>query len=520
MRKIILALFFLGLFATTASAQKEFASIELQMRNAEDLVTVADDEGYVCVYFFQGGNLNFRLLSPTGKQVAQHEVPYRFSQDPQILGTRVTDEEFIFYSRHVNGRREYVRPFAINRQTGAFRSIQDQLLKTDRNFTFIGGFGDKEHFYMLYTDRKYNLHLFRDSDAEVAQLERRTFEDKMPRARDRDARLADLIYVYPDMEQSVFTGHHRSKIYARGDKIYMIFDGYQLKGEKNKATTEILTLDWNTNQTDYRTLPFIEQKNEPVFNSFLFENTLFRVQLEKEEMKLMAFDFTTLQPKKEYNYQGEEEITIKATPVLQRGAKSLFSSDKTIIEKTSKVMKKLASGVPAITVDNFTDNSIQLTIGSYEAPQRSNMYNDATRMVQTPSRYIQTSRGLMLIPGRWVPAYSVPNYYLNSPYYSRYFYDPYRRNNAMQPVGPGTSTYFRAVLDGDNLEKVSIDKDMVPLPERIMAFEEELKPEPDFKTMYRYGDKLHYAYYDRRNRTFRIMEFALGDKPQEQNQQQ
>ncbi|WP_347157440.1 hypothetical protein [Pontibacter chitinilyticus] len=519
MRKSILTLLFLGLFATMASAQKEFANLDLPLRHPEDLVTVADGDGNVCIYFFQNGKLNFSLLGPNGQQLAQHEIPYRFSQDPQVLGTRVTDDEFVFYSRYTNGRHEYVRPFAINRNTGAFRSLQDQELDIKRGETFVGGFGNDNHFYMLYTDKKDNLYLYRDAEDDMAHLDLQVFKPDMPKVRDRYGRLADLIYVHPDLERTVYTGYHRSKIYTHGDQVYLVFDGYDLKGKGNKATTEILTLDWNTGKTSYRTLPEIVQKKGPSFNSFLNDNILFRVHLERDQLNLTAYDFNTLQPLKEYNYSGDEEITIKSTPVRQRGTKGLFSSDNTVIEKTSKVMKNLASGVPAITVDKFSDNSIQLTIGSYQPPSDGrNGDQDYSRLVRTPDRYYQTRRGLVMIPGRWTPAYTIPSYYLNSPYYSRYFYDPMGQKSNF-PTGPGVSTYFRSILDSNSLAKVESEKAPVLLQDKLEKYEDDLKQEPEYQTVYRYGDKLHYGYYDRKSKTFRIVEFSQNQEEPQPSQQ-
>lgn len=509
MYKLFLTFFFVSAFATVASAQEEFAALELPMSRAEDLVSVADKNGYVAIYYYQSGNLNFALVSPTGEQLAKHEIPYRMSQDPQLLGTRVTDNEFIFYSRHTSGRKEFIQPFAINRRSGAFRSLQETQLKVDRNTSFLGGFGDNANFYLLYTDRDNNLHLYRDSE-EIGMFEQKTFETDMPRTRDRYARENDLIFVHPDLERSVFTGHHRSKIYLQGDKIYMIFDGYSLRGKKSdEVTTEILTLNWNTGEDSYRTLPVIEQRRDISFNSFLHNNTLFRVNLEKDMFHLTAFDFNSLQPVKEYKYGNEEEIAIKSTPVQQRGAGGLFSPDSKVIEKTSKVMKSLANGVPAITVDTFNDSTLQLTIGSYLPPSDNSRATDRNRMIRTPDQYVSTSRGLMMIPGRWVPAYRIPSYYLSSPFYSRHFYDPYGQGGSYAPSGPGTSTYFRAVLDADNLTKVEQDeKAVVVLQDKVDAFEQDLKPTPSHMTVYRYGDNLHYGYYDRKSRTYRIVEFT------------
>lgn len=513
MRKLLLSLLLAGAFATVANAQQEFANIELPMNRAEDLVTVADDAGNVAMYFYQSGDLNFVLLSPTGQKLAQHQIPYRSANMPQILGSRVTADEFIFYSRYTNGRRQYVRPFALNRKTGAFRSLQDVQLKLERNVDFVGGFADQEHFYMLYTDRDENLHLYRDSDSNVSTMEHKVFaSEEMPRARDRYGRLAGMIYVHPDLERNVFTGHHRSKIYSDGDKLHMIFDGYYLRGKKSDdTTTEILTLDWNTGKTRYRTLPTIDQGRTPSFNSFLHQGKLFRVNIEKDSFKLVAYDFDSLQPLKEYAYAENEDIAIKSTPVHQRGAGGLFSSDNDIIEKQDKVMKNLASGVPAIAVDTRSDSTLQLTIGSYKAPAERNNSQDRSRMVRTPDRYVRTNRGLMLIPGRWTPAYNIPRYYLNSPYYSRFFYDPYGQGSNL-PSGPGISTYFHSILNANTLSKVEQEGTAEVLQERVTQFEDALKPEPEFQTVYRYGDKLHYGYYDRKSRTFRILEFAHGQQ--------
>lgn len=509
MRYIFLALLLLGFAAPEARAQQEFASLELPLRNAEDLVSVADGDGNVCLYFFQGGKLHFSLVDAKGHTVATQEIPYRNNQQPQVLGTRVTDTEFVFYSRFVNGSKEFVRSFAVNRYSGGFRSLPDIPMRRDRNEFFVGAFADAAHFYMIYSDKKDNLILHRELDENY--YEKKTFQlADLPRTRTRNERQQELIFVHPDLERTVFAGQHRSKIYTRGDKLYLVFDGFSLRGKKKELTTEILTLDWPSGQTEYRTLPALANKNEANFNSFLFDNTLFRVQLEKDEFKLTAYNFSTLQPVKEYKYSADQNIDIKATPVHQRGSGGLFSSGNNVIEKTSKVMRNLSTGRPAITVDAFNDSTLQLTIGSYLPPNRRNSQADPLRMVRTPDRYIQTSRGLYLMPGRWVPAYSLPYTYSMFPY-NRYYYDPFY-NRSGEPVGPGTSTYFRAVLDSETLDKASVatsDSAAATAQDKIEAYEEELKQVPEFKTLYRYGNnKLHYGYYDRRSKTFKILEFT------------
>ncbi|MCC9165227.1 hypothetical protein [Pontibacter harenae] len=505
MRKSILTLLFVGLFASLASAQKEFASIDLPIRRAQELVTVADDDGNVCVYFFQNGKIYFNLLSPSGEQIAAQEIPFRMNQEPQILGTRVSANSFIFYSRYISGRREYVRPFSIHRTQGTFKSHQDIELRLGRGEYFVGAFADTEHFYMLYSDKDANLHLYRDADD--VQMEKKTFTtEEMPRTRDRQERERELIFINPDMERTVFAGHHRSKIYSRGDKIHMVFDGFQTKGNSKNATTEILTLDWNSGKTNYRTLPAIEQKSEPKFNSFLHDNTLFRLQLDRDSLNLTAYDFASLKPIKEYSFGSEDDITLKATPVVKHGNQSFLSSDAKTIEG-NKVMKNLADGIPAVTVDAFNDSTIQLTIGSFLPPFTSNRNNNDSRMVRTPDRYVQTSRGLMMVPGRWTPAYMVPSQYLNSPFYSRYFYDPYGQMGGADQ-GPGVSTYFRAVLDSKTLAAQDTSAASAILQHKLEQYEQELKPTPDYKTLYRYGNRLHYGYFDRKEKAFKIVEFA------------
>lgn len=509
MRYILLALLLLGFTASEVRAQQEFANLDLPIRRAEDLVSVADGDGNVCLYFFQGGKLNFSLIDPKGQTVATQEIPYRNNQQPQVLGTRVTDTEFVFYSRYVNGNKEFVRPFAVNRYSGAFRSLPDVPIRKERNDTFTGAFADANHFYMLYSDKKENLVFYRELDESYYEKKIFPMAD-LPRTRSRQERQNELIFVHPDLERTVFAGQHRSKIYTRGDKIHLVFDGFYMRGKSKETTTEILTLDWPSGQSDYRTLPALPYKTQSNFNSFLHENTLFRVLLDKDQFNLTAYDFSTLKPIKEYNYTAEQVIDIKATPVHQRGSAALFSSGNSVIEKTSKVMRSLSNGRPAITVDAFNDSTLQLTIGSYQPPSRRNTNGDPTRLVRTPDRLVQTSRGMYLMPGRWVPAYMLPYSYSMFPY-NRYYYDPFFTRTG-EPVGPGTSTYFRAVLDSETLDKATVatnDSIAATVQDQIEAYEEELKQTPEHKTLYRYGNnKLHYGYFDKRSKTFKILEFT------------
>src|SRR5690606_36031238 len=127
-------------------------------------------------------------------------------------------------------------------------SLQDVELDKERNTYFVGAFADDDHFYMLYTDRKERLHLYRSSDEMqgLARMDYQLFDPKLPATRVRNARMTDLVYVHPDMEQTVLAGYHQGKIYTRNGNVLVIFDGYSLKGSKKEATTELLTLNWDT----------------------------------------------------------------------------------------------------------------------------------------------------------------------------------------------------------------------------------------------------------------------------------
>jgi transcription-repair coupling factor (superfamily II helicase) len=63
----------------------------------------------------------------------------------------------------------------------------------------------------------------------------------------------------------------------------------------------------------------------------------------------------------------------------------------------------------------------------------------------------------------------------------------------------------RAVLDRETLNKVASDSTAATVQDKIEAYEEELKQAPDYKTLYRYGNKLHYGYIDKRSKMFKIL---------------
>jgi hypothetical protein len=154
------------------------------------------------------------------------------------------------------------------------------------------------------------------------------------------------------------------------------------------------------------------------------------VQVTSKELVLDVHDLPTLKQLKNYTYGKDDELAIKSTPVLKRGAATIYDSNYKVVEKTSEVLRKMDKGTPAITVEETEANTLQLTIGSYVAPTPSGGYGGGMSMPMGGGT-IATPRGPVTIPATSM-AMATPGFYNQ---------------------GSGVSTYFKAFVNAATFTK-------------------------------------------------------------------
>lgn len=477
----------LGLVLPVAAlAQQEVATVLLSsfpipISSLENISPAIDEAGNMCLYldFKQANIINsaqFLTLSPEGQVLSKSTFQSEILNKPELLGALIQPKHFLFYQYSKLGSTYKIEPFLIDKATGAtipLPSLQPKLYKGSK---LVTSFVEQNEVYMLfYTKKENTLQVVRlNADNKLSVHTIATDIDNGP---SRFLRYGDVVYMDQKLSKTVFAGHHQKKVYLQHDKLYIVFDAFAYK-----ATTEILELNLTKNTSRLTKLHKLQGDQASEFNSYLFKDRVFRLQLSNSYLSLTVYDVNTQEQLKNYLYWKEDDLALKSTPVIKRGAATIYESDYKVLEKTTQVLRKMDKGKPAITVEDVGQNTLQLTIGSYMPP---NTGISGGMMMPTGGGTISTPNGTVTLPTTWM-------HMGGAGFYSH---------------GTGVSVHFKAFVDADTYEKVE-HVGLESLQDQVDEYEEELHRrsiKTGAKAIYRANGKGYFIYEDKNGQTLKLV---------------
>lgn len=157
---------------------------------------------------------------------------------------------------------------------------------------------------------------------------------------------------------------------AEKSKLYQIEN--QLVFSFDHRPNETLFIKINTDDFSKKVKRFNKPKfdSSPItfahHNSFLHDNIVYQLMISDQEMKFTAKQFLNKNLLKEITLNKTDSIRFKNGPIIQEGAaNALFADRVRKLEKTSKFLRKVASGKTGISV--YTNqNNLQIELGSYK----------------------------------------------------------------------------------------------------------------------------------------------------------
>ncbi|KXO00585.1 hypothetical protein LS48_04110 [Aequorivita aquimaris] len=262
-----------------------------------------------------------------------------------------------------------------------------------------------------------------------------------------------------------------NKLYQKDNLIYLtIEDDENLQTIFYKIDLDVLSME----QAIYE-YPKGRIWDFKKYNSFILDDKIFQLGINKDEMKIYVKNFEG-EILKEFYIEKNQPIKFKNSPIIQDGETFLPFVNHRELEETSQYLRKVSSGNIGIT--GYRDNNLyHLTIGGYIELNGGGM----GMMGGSYNTTISASGG--------VP--SVSTTYINPTFYS---YSTYSSTK---------STFFNTHLDADfNYVSKETSENIF---DRIKEFKKGLQYE-SAEDVFIHDDKVYFSYYNLKEKLLKIIE--------------
>jgi hypothetical protein len=358
-------------FAT--SAQQLFSVLPYE-DNVKILSSVSNTNGQRCLLAFNArkSTLYAWVIDSNGALLAQKTSDtFVHEAEPTIVGANAAGNTFRFYSLETNSSHngvyyyqgeQLLREIAVDLDRGAISQNNTALLTSGKHYKHIAAFSDNGINYALFYNKKVD-------SLQVSRYEN-LGQIKSGRFRVDNSYFNSKL----NLEQTYLaTGHEnplptkskaRVKAYVRDSKLYLIFDAPTAVTNLSAIEyTHIIKLDIDQQQASISKLPAAIYGNKHRFNSYLYQDVLFRFGLSKDSLTLRAYDLETLRPLISYKNSVRDAINLRAT----LGTSTYRDSRKKLGPETKAFLQSL-SGAPAIAAYTTSDSTLELSLGTFLTP--------------------------------------------------------------------------------------------------------------------------------------------------------
>jgi len=370
MRKGILLLIIVFCMTMAANAQQEITALNLTIQNPKDVYTVAQADKGLAFLFKTNKQYQTTILTDDFKE--QRKTVYKRNtadKKEELLGGFIDSIYAVFYFHHP--KSNILSQLKVNRVTG--EQLHEKFFVLQPKEQVLKGFQMDNKFYILTVMQyKNDLTVYTISphlasiQADMYNVEFPTFYGRISRKSDgtEEEKPVAIDAINPDAVYSIRTSHSDKKLYYQHGKIFLTFD--------DPDRTHLIEIDTEKKSSVYKKLNFTLERTSNISrqqgNSFIKDNTLYRVSMNPDQMNLSVLNLDTMNLLATYNvFPEENEVSIANSPIIQQGIIVGFdNNDEKIIRKTTQFFKKALGGEIAIVVNKMESDKLAIQIGSYE----------------------------------------------------------------------------------------------------------------------------------------------------------
>ncbi|MBC5994954.1 hypothetical protein [Pontibacter cellulosilyticus] len=479
MRKFYTLLFAVLVVTGSAFAQTEFSSFQVPFRSAEYLKSSVSADGEICLYAYSQNLIHLLHLDSNGQVKARASNTAPLGAMPQLLGDLPLRDKFVYFERRNGPNGEKIQPFYLNKADGRLLHAEEADLPLDPRSQLLQAFTSDSTFYALYYSKKTNtIQVFAFTSAVDYKIKKFNLNSILYMEDRLFKPTTSPVYIGTDLDNELYQAQFTKKLFLHQNKLYFLFDGFVGPGASHKnLTTEVLTLDLNTETSSLSALPTIEDTHKENISSYLFGNTLFRyIMTGKDIVQLEIYDVENLALKKSYKYTADEKVTLQATAVAKTGK----LPDVSQAETARSMIQKMHTGSVAVVVNKAPDNTIELQLGTYDVKNN-------------PAAMLPTGAGLLPAMGPGAIPIMAAMLIIKA--------------SAADAPPKEKNSYYKAYLNAETFEIVNDvsrtgTSDMVQLQTNRLVME---KVGIGAVVTYAYKGNVHYGYVDKKTRQLKIL---------------
>ena len=457
--KACFTLLFLGRLAP-ATGQQEFASIQLGEKNIETYSIAPDDTGLLCFAFYKKHVLNFYIINARGEVVQRTTAP--FDYNPEIQAVSYNNESFLFYYTPKSAKREGdLAALVVDKTSGKLSTPVPYYFKLTKSEEPMGQLTDGKDFFILHYDKVRNKIKVIKPAAQGAESKEFSF----PLPLDPSLIKSGFFWTVPYGVKSIYHYQAPQKAYLQKGSIYLTFDIPQ------QFKTFVLQLDWDKGTTQLVQVPEKGLAAGASSNTFLYDDKLFRLTLDKIRLDLSVYSLKDLSLLRNFSYSPADPIAINKGPIYNEDIAT--GNFKTIGDmRNDKLFKTLSSGNASLFVDPAPKGHVRITMGSFNANSSG---------VSVGGAFGSFGQGLGVSIGG---------------------------GKQISGTRQG-STFFDAFLSYPSLDIAeALPRELPVLNDLIQGYFSSTKESPEFVRIYDYPETTtHLTYIDSRNAQLKIISF-------------
>ncbi|HBS88851.1 MAG: hypothetical protein A2W91_01080 [Bacteroidetes bacterium GWF2_38_335] len=381
MREVIILIFSVLIFASGYGQTEPFAKIPgLPFKTILKINAVSDDDGNVCVYYVTNEKYHYALIDKKGTLLKINK--YHEFEGCNFMGVISSDTSFLIFYNNYNERFGSIKQLVMSKIDGTIKENEIKIF-AEKDEKLITSFAAKNELFILSVRKKSEKLMISKISAGSEIL---NHEIILPNNELYFSFLnSSLKFFEEPYDYSLYNAHYTDKIYLSETKITFIFEGDCIDEDLQSDCSEILELDRNTFNVEYKRIkPKIFYDAEKS-NSILYHDYLFKIRLASKNLILSVYDFKSLNLIKEHSLTSKDSFLF-ADNEIYRG--TLFDN-KLIKNKNNtaeKPIRSLAGCYPLILAREVENSKIKLIIGdlipeSNNAPSNFNTFSPAFPMV-------------------------------------------------------------------------------------------------------------------------------------------
>lgn len=353
--------FLLAIFCiTVVSSQTVLTSYPLNLGKDPEssVVLTAKNEATNEVFVFAKTDSEFKILRYNNALFLTNQFTSSttYTENRTLMGYSFSEDgnPTLYWSASAGGNIVIIKYYF---ETNTFKALQ--FMFPISTHTIRADYQSNNTFYILgesKSEAKFILYVFKNGLVEQKELDFSSFafqNESNTRKSFRQLLKENPIEKMESNEyNSIYKTTSKIKLYAEKNRILLTLD-------HNIKNTQLFDIDLNTLEIKERNFPQPIGKNTPKSsNSFFYENKLYQINTNEEQLLIEIKDFDSGEVSKHFDVAKKDTIRFKNSPLqLQKSNNKIVN-----LKNTAKFLKELSATTVCLSVFSNKQN-LFVTIG-------------------------------------------------------------------------------------------------------------------------------------------------------------